>query len=55
MGVGVSSQPAHVTVHYPPLVSIRMDPPTPVTETDHRSVPTIVLLSVMNLRRNRKL
>jgi hypothetical protein len=40
MGVGVSSQPAHVTVHYPPLVSIRMDPPTPVTETDHRSVPT---------------
>jgi hypothetical protein len=36
--VGVSAQPAHLTVHYPPLVSIRMEPATPVMETEHRSV-----------------
>ncbi len=35
-GVGVSSQPAHLTVQYRPLVSIRMEPATPVTETEHR-------------------
>ena len=37
VGLGVSGEPAQVTVHYRPKVTIRMEPATPVTETEHRS------------------
>jgi hypothetical protein len=41
MGVGVSGLPAQLSVHYPPLVALRMEPATPVTETEHRYNPRL--------------